>query len=130
MKASIAVLPLFLASQCCATGRTQTVTPSIVIGGHVLTLGMPESRVLEQLGTDFVLRRFPAGAKPAGAASPPESAWAIQKKVESGFDEVGSVTFDDHKLTTAIRNWDIQQSSSNSLFYAINEATKILSQTE
>jgi hypothetical protein len=39
---------------------------------------------------------------------------------------VGSVTFDDHKLTTAIRNWDIQESSSKSLFYAFNEAMKSL----
>lgn len=87
---------------------------------------MTESAVLEQLGTDFILRRFPAGVKPSTSATPSESAWAIQRKTESGFVEVGSVTFDDHKLTTAIRNWDIQESSSKSLFYAVNEAIKSL----
>ena len=125
MKSRIAILPLFLAVYCVA-GRTQSVTPSITIGTHVLTLGMPESTVLDELGTDFIMRKFPSGVKPASAMNPPVSAWGAQRKTESGFVMVGSVTFDDHKLTTAIRYWDIQKSSSKSLFYAMNEAMQSL----
>lgn len=111
---------------CSLEGGSQTSTPSVAIGSHVLTLGMPESTVLEQLGTDFILRKLPAGVKPIGAATSPESAWAIQRKTESGFVEVGTVTFDSHRLTTVIRNWNIQESSSKSFFYAVNEAMKSL----
>ena len=91
-----------------------------------MTLGMPESMVLEQLGTDFILRKFPSGVKPESRANPPDSAWSIQRKTDSGFVMVGSVTFDDHKLTTAIRNWDVQAYASKSLFYAVSEALKSL----
>ncbi len=124
MTARIAVLSIFLAT-CVLPGGAQTVTPSITIGTHVLTLGMPESKVLEQLGTDLILRKYPAGVRPSSAKYPPESAWGVQRKTESGFAIVGSVTFDDHKLSTAIRNWEIYD-SSKSLFYAVNEAMKSL----
>ena len=39
---------------------------------------------------------------------------------------VDSVTIDDHKLTTAIRNWNIQESSSKLSFDAVSEAVKSL----
>ncbi len=120
------VLPAALLVWCLTVGLAQTVTPSITIGIHVLKLGMPESTVLEQLGTDLILRKFPAGVKPSSAKYPPQSAWMIQTKTQSGFTVIGSVTFDDHRLTTAIRNWEIQESSSKSLFYAVNSALKEL----
>jgi hypothetical protein len=58
MKARLFVLSLFFAV-CCVAGHAQPVKPSISIGTHVLTLGMPEPTVLEQLGTDLILRKFP-----------------------------------------------------------------------
>jgi hypothetical protein len=78
---------------------------------------MQESTVLEQLGTDLELQHLP------GSAS---SSWLVSKKVGSIYKTMGNVTFDGHKLTTAIRYWEIEKSSSNSLFYAINDATKSL----
>jgi hypothetical protein len=75
---------------------------------------VPESTVLDGLGTVFIMRKFPSGVKPVSAMNSPVSAWGAQRKTESGFEMVGSVTFDYHKLTTAIRYWDIQKSSSES----------------
>lgn len=51
MKAHFSFLLLFLAL-CCAVGFAQPATQSITIGTHVLALGMSESTVLEQLGTE------------------------------------------------------------------------------
>lgn len=116
MKASIAVLPLFLAV-CCVPGHAQTAPPSITIGTHVLTLGMQESSVLVRLGSDLELK--PIGESSSG------SSWAISKKVGSTYQLMGSVYFDtSHHLTSAIRNWEVEDTSSKSLFYAISEATK------
>jgi hypothetical protein len=106
MNPRIASLPL-LGLVCLSVGFGQPAKPSINIGEHVLTLGMAESTVLDQLGTDLILKKLPAGVKPKGAENPPASAWIVQRKTESGFVEVGSVTFDDHRLTdghTALGN--------------------------
>lgn len=61
MKPRNALLCLFCLIVCLMAGSGQPPKPSINIGGHVLTLGMPESTVLEQLGTDLILRKFLAG---------------------------------------------------------------------
>jgi hypothetical protein len=116
VKACIRALFILLAA-CSSSANALAVTPSVAIGTHVLTLGMPESLVLEQLGTDLHLQRLP------GSSS---SSWLVSKKVGSTYKAIGSVTFDSQRLTTAIRYWVIEDSSSKSLFYAINEATKSL----
>lgn len=54
MKAHIAVLVTLLAV-CYVPASAQTVTPSISIGTHVLTLGMEETTVLEECGDDLKL---------------------------------------------------------------------------
>lgn len=118
MKACIAFLPLFLAVLC-VPGRAQTVTPSITIGTHVLTLGMPESSVLAQLGSDLELR--PMGRSPSG------SSWGISKKTGPIYQPMGSVYFDaSHHLTSAMSNRETEDTSGKSLFYAIDEATQSL----
>jgi hypothetical protein len=112
MKARVVILPLFLAVLC-VSGRSQTATPSIAIGTHVLTLGMPESSVLESLGSDFELRHLGTGKV---------SSWLVEKKIGGIYKVAGNVVFDGHVLTTAIRYWEIDDSSSKSMFYALNEA--------
>ncbi len=112
MKVRVSTFLLLLAV-CCASGRAQTVTPSIKIGAHTLTLGMPESSVLEQLGTDLKLRHLGTGSV---------SSWMVERKVGSVYSVVGNVVFEAHVLTAAIRYWEIQESSSKSLFYALNDA--------
>ncbi len=116
MKARIAVLLLVV---CCAADA-QTVTPSITIGTHVLTLGMPETTVLEQLGTDLEL--YPIQHPGNGVTS----GWIVSKKTGALKGELmGSVYFDaSHHLWDAMRSWDVEDTSSKTLFYAINEATK------
>lgn len=117
MNTRLAVLSLFLAL-CCDAGFGQAVTPSITIGTHVLKLGMQEQVVLEQLGPEFNLRAD-RGSK--------GTAWSITKHPGSTFEPVGSLFFDSsHRLVSAMRNWEIDETSSKSLFYAINEATKSL----
>jgi hypothetical protein len=121
MKARIAVLLLFLPVWC-VSGRAQTVTPSITIGTHVLTLGMPESSELEQLGTD--LQVYPiqdSGLKDSG------SNWIVSQKRQTKDFIIADVHFDaSHHLASAAHSWDIEKTSSKSLFDAINEATKSL----
>jgi hypothetical protein len=116
MKARIAALSLLLMVWC-AQGSSQRVALSITIGTHVLTLGMPESTVLEQLGTDLELRHLGAGKV---------SSWMVERKVGSVYKIVGNVVFDSHGLTSAIRYWETDESSGKSLFYAVNEATQSL----
>lgn len=118
MNARIAVLSFFLALSC-AAGFAQSVPPSITIGTHVLTLGMPESTVLKELQGDFELR-------PDSGSTAQNSSWVISKRVGALFKLAGSLAFTSHKLTSASRNWDVDGSSSKSLFYAIVEATKSL----
>jgi hypothetical protein len=48
------------------------------------------------------------------------------EKIGSTYKTAGIVEFDDHKLITAIRYWDIEESSGKSLFYAMNAATQSL----
>lgn len=127
MNARIAVMALFLAS-ICTYGRAQQASPTITLGGHVLRLGMPESTVLEQLGGDFVLRNLPAGTKLSWSERAPESTWAVEKKTESGFVVTGMVAFDGHKLVSASHNSEAEVRSANSLFYAVDLASKSLEQ--
>lgn len=125
MKARIAAIPLLLAVAC-FLGHAQALAPSISIGTHVLTLGMPESTVLQQLGTDFTLRSFPQGVKASYSKETPESTFGVQKKTESGFVQLGVVSFDANKLVSAHRNWEIEITSSKSFFYAVDLASKSL----
>ncbi|HUV69972.1 MAG TPA: hypothetical protein VMW15_09950 [Terracidiphilus sp.] len=127
MKASIAVLPLFLA-MCSAGGFAQAVKPSITIGTHVLTLGMPESTVLEQVGNDLTLRHLPPGSKQGDETNPPDSIWLVEEKTGNRFVLLGEVSFTAHKLSSVSRNWEIEISSAKSLFYAIDAASKSLEQ--
>ena len=114
MKAYFSFLPLFLAL-CYATGFAQSSRPSITIGTHVLTLGMSESTVLEQLGTDLSLQRVGNSG----------SGWTVAKKGDSVYRLMGSVYFDaSHHLASAMRNWDVEDGSSKSLFYAFDAASK------
>jgi hypothetical protein len=110
MKYLIAVLTLTLAL-CCVEGSAQTVAPSITIGVHVLKLGMDENTVLAELKEGFQLQQIS------------NSDWMISKKVGEYYHMAGEVSFTGHKLTTAIRDWDNGESSSKSLFYALNQAT-------
>lgn len=117
MNTRIAVLPLFLAV-CCAAGRAQTVTPSITFGTHVLKLGMQETVVLEQLGSDFNLRAI------RGSAG---TTWTVSEHPGSEFKYMGSLFFDSsHHLAFAMRYWEIDDTSSSSFFYALESASKSL----
>ena len=106
-------LLLLLLAVCCTTGHAQTATPSITIGTHMLTLGMLESTVLESLGSNLELRHLGTGKV---------SSWLVEKKVGEVYKVVGNIAFDGHVLTTAVRYWEIDDSSSKSMFYALNEA--------
>lgn len=121
MKVCIAVLLLFL-TVWCVPGRAQTATPSITIGAHVFKLGMKESSVLKQFGTD--LEFDPIQHPVQGMAS----GWYVSRKTGPIPGELtGYVYFDaSHHLAAAGRRWEIQDASSKSLFYAISEATKNL----
>ena len=112
MRAHAAILLLVLAMSC-ATGSTQTVTPSITIGTHVLTLGMAESSVLDQLGSDLELRHLGTGKF---------SSWMVEHKTGGVYELVGNVVFSERVLSAAIRYWNVEGSSSKSLFYALNDA--------
>jgi len=133
MKACIAVLLPLLALGC-ALGRAQTVAPSITIGTHTLTLGMSETSVLEQLGSDLILKILPGGSARVAYATPewrklnsPESSWILEKKSTSGSVEiVGTVGFDAHRLVLAERHFEVEAASARSLFYAIDLASKSL----
>ncbi|MFZ0273960.1 MAG: hypothetical protein WB524_11815 [Acidobacteriaceae bacterium] len=114
MKARIAVMLLSLAV-CSVPGRTQTPAPSITIGTHVLTLGMQESNLLEQLGSDLTLTRGIPGV------------WTISKSAVDVKAPIGSVSFDKtHHLSGATRYWILDHGSSRSVFYALNAATEDL----
>jgi len=117
MKIFITLLSLWFAT-CSFAGHAQTVTPSITIGTHVLTLGMPESVVLEQLGSDLTI---------SDSKTDPTS-WVVTKKVGSIFSLQGTVSFTAHRLSDATREWsiDIDGPSSKSFFYAIDAASKSL----
>lgn len=95
----------------CVACRAQTASPSVTVGTHVLTLGMPESTVLEQLGQDLRLQYL-------------QPRWYVSKRVGSAYEIVGHVTFDNHQLNTVTRYWEVNESSSKSFFYAITDAIK------
>jgi hypothetical protein len=115
-------LLLVLLAVCCTAGFAQTVKPSITIGTHVLTLGMSEMTVLEQVGSDLTLRKWPP-SKFEGAKETPASTWAAQRDTKSGVVIVGTMDFDgNHVLIGATRRWEIEESSSRSLFDALNDA--------
>ena len=116
------VLSLLLPVCAAAAFAQDPVPPSVTLGTHVLTLGMRESKVLQQLGTDLEVTRLPAAAGPVAPDTPPESTWTVEKKIESGSVPVGTLRFDNHKLTSAVRYWDIKDSSGKSLYYAVSEA--------
>ena len=117
MKIYISILSLCFVA-CSFAGHAQTVTPSITIGTHVLTLGMPESVVLEQLGSDLTISH---------PKTDPTS-WVVTKKAGSIFSALGTVSFTAHRLSDATREWyiDIDGPSSKSFFYAIDAASKSL----
>jgi hypothetical protein len=122
MNARVAVLSLFLALRG-AAGFTQTATPSITIGTHVLTLGMPESIVLEQLGNDHYLEHLENSTD-----------WAVFEGVGASDVQVGAVGFKNHLLSGAARIWTTgemigapsTESAGKSLFDAIADAIKDL----
>jgi hypothetical protein len=114
MKTRIFVLFLSLVA-CSATGFAQAVTPSITIGTHKLTLGMPEDIVLKQLGADLHLLQNQSGY------------WSVLRQKGQVIEAaLGSVAFTDHRLSLATRTWEIDESSIKSLFYAIDAASKEL----
>jgi hypothetical protein len=55
MKAHSSFLPLFLAV-CCTAGFAQAVTPSIKIGDHEITVGLPADRVIASLQNDYAVQ--------------------------------------------------------------------------
>ncbi len=113
---------LFSLAVCSAVGHAQTIEPSITIGTHTLTLGMPEQVVLNRLGSEFALHSYGRSSK--------GTAWAITdptKQPGSGFDVVGSLFFDSsHRLETVMRDWAIEDTSSSSFFSALDSASKNL----
>jgi hypothetical protein len=115
-RVSLLSLSLLVGAFVSVTVFAQTPTPSITLGTHVLTLGMQESFVLEQVGADFRLESL-------SGTSTGEADWMITKKMGSLYSMIGELNFKNHKLMTVERNWDIDEASSKSLFYAISEAT-------
>lgn len=111
MKACV-VLLLLLFSFFPISGYAQAHTPSIRIGTHALTLGMPESEVLAELRPGFHLQ-------PSGTAS-----WMISEKAGDLYELVGRVAFDRRRLTSVFRYLNIGEPAGKSLFYAIVEATQ------
>jgi hypothetical protein len=75
---------------------------------------MPETTVLEQLGADYHVYRVGESG----------SAWLVQKDDGSIHEVVGEVSFEAHRLSSVERSWDVEEKSSKSLFYAIDEAMK------
>lgn len=116
MKACMVALPLLFAA-CCAVGRAQAVKPSITIGSHVLTLGTPESSVLEQLGAD--LHIYPLGKSP-------NLLWVVQRDNGPEHEVVGEVAFEADHLSFPARIWQVEDNSSKALFYAIDNVEQDL----
>lgn len=117
MKARNAAL-LLTAILFCVPGRAQS-KPSIAIGGHVLTLGMQESSVLELLGSDLKLTSIWSNRS--------GSAWGVSIKSGTVSQTVGSVNFDaSHRLVSAKRSWEMEDPSTKSPLDAIDEAVKSL----
>lgn len=111
------LMALFMA--CCTASSTQEIFPSIAIGKHVLKLGMDESTVLEQLGLDLHLESV-------SDPNPQVSDWMVMKKVDGLYQLAGEVSFSSHKLSSATRSWEVEESSSKSLFYALQDAVRSL----
>lgn len=131
MKNRLSVLLLLLAV-CLSAGFAQPVTPSITIGTHVLTLGMPEATVLDQLGNDLTLKHLSPGMQPNPPLpdSSPVSSWLVEKKAGSRFVVVGGVSFKAHQLASASRSWEIDEASSKSLFTRLTLQAKVLSRRD
>jgi hypothetical protein len=120
---------LLMVTMCASPGFAQSTPPSLTLGPHELRMGLLESEVLDQLGTDLILRKIPKDTGPASeftTITPPESNWAVQKDLAGVTIVLGQVGFTNHQLVSVSRNWDVKTTSARSLFSALNLATKDL----
>lgn len=128
MKPRMFLAPLAI-SICSMAGFAQSAAPSLTIGSHALTIGMAESEVLEQLGSDLVLKRIQKGSGPGpepATATPADSTWAVEKNLGGMLVVLGQVSFADHQLLSVSRNLEVKSTSAKSLFYALDLAGKNL----
>jgi hypothetical protein len=128
MKSCTSLAP-FLLTLCTLAGLAQSASPSLSFGSHALTIGMAESEVLEQLGSDLILKTVPKGVGPGpelATATPPDSTWAVEKNLAGMFVVLGQVSFANHQLISVSRNLEVKSTSAKSLFYALDLAAKHL----
>jgi hypothetical protein len=118
-----------IVSVCSVAGFAQSPHPTLTIGPHVLTTGMPESEVLDQLGADLILKAVQKGIGPGSelpTITPPESTWLVEKDLAGMIIVLGQVGFANHKLVSVSRNWDVKTTSARSLFSALDFASRNL----
>jgi hypothetical protein len=124
----MSLAPLVLAV-CSVAGFTQSASPSLSLGSHVLTIGMAESEVLEQLGGDLIIKTVPKGVEPGpelATSTPPESTWAVEKNLAGMFVVLGQVSFAHHQLISVSRNQEVKSTSARSLFNTLDLASRQL----
>ena len=122
-------LAILIVTMCGVAGFAQSKPPSLNIGPHALRIGLSESEVLDQLGTDLILRKVQKENGPGSELTiitPPESTYAVEKDLAGVIVLLGEVGFTNHQLVSVSRNWDVKTSSARSLFYALNLASKNL----
>ncbi len=110
-------------------GSAQSASPSLTIGSHVLKIGMAESEVLEQLGSDLILRTASKVVGPGPeleTAAAPDSTWTVEKNLAGMFVVLGQISFANHKLLSVSRNLEVKSTSSRTLFYALDLASRNL----
>jgi hypothetical protein len=123
------LLGLLVIALSSTMGSAQSAAPSLTLGSHVLKIGMAESEVLEELGSDLILR---AASKVVGpgpelsASTPAESTWVVEKNLAGMLVVLGQVSFADHQLLSASRNLEVKSTSARSLFYALDLASRNL----
>jgi hypothetical protein len=124
----VKLIAFLIVSVCSVAGFAQSAAASLTIGPHVLTIGMPESEVLELLGTDLILR-VPNGLGPGPelmASTRPESIWTVEKDLGGMISVLGQIGFADHQLVSVSRNLEVKTTSARSLFNALDLASKNL----